>query len=165
MARFELAVNGVNRQVTAQPEDTLLGVLRGELGLAGPRFGCGLGQCGACYVLLDGRPVASCDLPMWSAAGRAVTTVEGLAETAPPHPLQAAFLAEQAAQCGYCTTGILISAAGLLEANPHPTEAEIVAALDRHLCRCGVHQRIVRAVARASAAEEGPAAAGPTAAR
>lgn len=128
------------------PDTPLLDVLRGELGLVGSRFGCGVGQCGACFVLLDGHPAPACDTPLWSVAGKAVTTVEGLRE----HALLDAFLAEQAAQCGYCVSGILVSAAALLAREPHPDEAAVKDALDRHLCRCGAHGRMVRAVLRAA---------------
>jgi len=149
MGRYSLTVNGTAREVDVEPDTTLLQVLR-SLGLTGTRFGCGLGQCGACLVLLDGRPVPSCDLPMWSATGRSVTTVEGLAGAdGRPHPVPAAVLAEQAGQCGYCLSGIVVAAVALLADNPHPTEADVVAALERNLCRCGVHGRIVRAVVRA----------------
>jgi nicotinate dehydrogenase subunit A len=147
---FELTVNGERRAVTCEPDTTLLHVLRHELDLKGTRFGCGSGQCGACFVLIDGHPVSSCDTPMWAAEGKPVVTVEGLAEGAAPHPLQQAILREQAAQCGYCISGILISAAALLARDPHPDERAVVAALDRNLCRCGVHQRVVRAVVRAA---------------
>lgn len=108
-----------------------------------------MGLCGACFVLLDGQPAPSCDIPLWSAAGRDVVTVEGLTVDGAPHPVQEAFLAEQAAQCGYCVSGILVSAAALLAKEPHPDERTVAAALDRHLCRCGAHQRMVRAVVRA----------------
>jgi nicotinate dehydrogenase subunit A len=148
-----LTVRGQTRDVETDPEATLLDVLRDGLDLKGAKFGCGQGLCGACVVLVDGRPVPSCDTPMWSVAGRAVTTVEALADGR--HPLLAAFVAEQAAQCGYCIPGILVSAAALLAEQPHPDEAAVTAALDRHLCRCGAHRRIVRAVLRA--AEGGPA--------
>lgn len=147
-----LRVNGTERTVTADPSTPLLTVLRGALGLTGTRFGCGANQCGACYVLLDDRAVASCDMPLWAAAGKAVTTVEGLGTADRPHPLQSAFVAEQAMQCGYCVSGILISAAALLRRNPDPTEAEVREALDRNLCRCGAHNRMVRAVLRAAKA-------------
>ncbi|MEO3922324.1 (2Fe-2S)-binding protein [Micromonosporaceae bacterium B7E4] len=146
---FELTVNGERRQVDADADSTLLHVLREVLGLKGSRFGCGLGLCGACFVLLDGRPVPSCDIPLWSAAGRTVTTVEGLADGDVPHPVQRAFLDEQAAQCGYCVSGILVSAAALLAEHPQPDESTVAAALDRHLCRCGAQRRMVRAVVRA----------------
>jgi nicotinate dehydrogenase subunit A len=148
-----LTVNGKERQILGDPRMPLLAVLRGELGLMGSRFGCGVGACGACNVLVDGHAVTSCDMPLWAAAGKSVVTVEGLGTPERPHPLQKAFLAEQAAQCGYCISGILISAAALLRQNPKPTEAQVRSALDRNLCRCGAHNRIVRAVLRA--AEEG----------
>ena len=150
---LSLTVNGQTRDVEADPDATLLDVLRDGLDLKGAKFGCGQGACGACAVLVDGRPVASCDTPMWSVAGRAVTTVEGLAGRS--HPLVAAFVAEQAAQCGYCIPGILVSAAALLAENPRPDAAAVVAALEGHLCRCGAHRRIIRAVLRA--ADGGPA--------
>ena len=149
--RFKLTVNGAAAEVEAEAATPLLYVLRNHLGLKGARFGCGSGQCGACFVLLDGHAVPSCDTPLWSAAGKAVTTVEGLGGTDKPHPLQRAFIAEQAAQCGYCTSGILCSAAELLSNNPRPTETDVRSALDRNLCRCGSHNRIVRAVLRAAA--------------
>ena len=152
MAGVRLRVNGVDRVVEADPETPLLSALRGPLGLMGTRFGCGLNQCGACNVLVDGRAVASCDLPLSAAAGKDVTTVEGLGSPEQPHPLQSAFIAEQAMQCGYCISGILISAAALLRRNPDPSEAEVRAALDRNLCRCGAHNRMVRAVLRAAKA-------------
>jgi nicotinate dehydrogenase subunit A len=145
---LSLTVNGETRDVEADPDATLLDVLRDRLELKGAKFGCGQGACGACVVLLDGRPVPSCDTPMWSVAGRAVTTVEDLA--ARSHPLVAAFVAEQAAQCGYCIPGILVRAAALLAEHPRPDEAAVVAALEGHLCRCGAHRRIIRAVLRAA---------------
>lgn len=132
--------------VDADPETPLLYVLRNDLGLKGTRFGCGSGQCGACMVLIGGRPVPSCNLPLSDASGRAITTIEGLASDGEAHPIQRAFLAEQAGQCGYCLSGIIISAKALLDANPRPTDAEIGAALDGNLCRCGTHPRILRAV-------------------
>lgn len=147
---FELEVNGVARRLRCAPDAPLLYVLRRDLGLSGPRFGCGMGACGACFVLLDGRPVSSCDLPVWSAAGKKITTVEGLGTAQRPHPLQRAFLDEQAAQCGYCVSGILISAAALLASTSDPSEDDVKAALDRNLCRCGSQQRMVRAVLRAA---------------
>ena len=152
MPGVRLRVNGLDRVVEADPETPLLSALRGPLGLMGTRFGCGLNQCGACNVLVDGRAVASCDLPLSAAAGKEVTTVEGLGSPEQPHPLQSAFIAEQAMQCGYCISGILISAAALLRRNPDPSEAEVRAALDRNLCRCGAHNRMVRAVLRAAKA-------------
>jgi nicotinate dehydrogenase subunit A len=147
------SVNGVERTVTADASTPLLAVLRGPLELTGSRFGCGVGQCGACNVLLDDQAVSSCDTPLWAVAGKNVTTVEGLGTAEHPHPLQSAFIAEQAMQCGYCVSGILISAAALLRRNPDPTEAEVRAALDRNLCRCGAHNRMVGAVLRAAKAE------------
>ena len=145
-----LRVNGVERSIEAAPETSLLSVLRGTLGLTATHFGCGANQCGACNVLLDGQAVASCDTPLWAAAGKDITTVEGLGTPERPHPLQQAFIAEQAMQCGYCISGILMSAAALLKRNPDPSEAEVRGALDRNLCRCGAHNRIVRAVLRAA---------------
>jgi len=151
-----LSVNGVERQIAADPATPLLSVLRGTLGLSAAHFGCGANQCGACYVLIDGHAVASCDTPLWAAAGKEVTTLEGLGTPERPHPLQRAFIAEQAMQCGYCVSGIIVSAAALLRRNPSPTEAQVREALDRNLCRCGAHNRMVRAVLRA--AREGAAA-------
>src|SRR5262245_48774961 len=145
-------VNGASRQVAALETATLLDVLRNELGLMGTRYGCGLEQCGCCMVLVDGQPVHSCTREVGTIAGMAVTTVEGLGSEAKPHPLQQAFLDEQAGQCGYCLSGILISAKALLDRNPKPSRADIVVALDKHLCRCGSHTRILRAVERAAAA-------------
>lgn len=145
-----LRVNGVARTVDADPATPLLSVLRGTLGLTGTHFGCGANQCGACHVMVDEHAVAACDTPLWAVAGKDVTTVEGLGTPERPHPLQRAFLAEQAAQCGYCLSGILVTAAALLKRNPNPTDAEVRAALDRNLCRCGAHNRIVRAVLRAA---------------
>jgi nicotinate dehydrogenase subunit A len=150
---YTLTVNGSQHDLSAEPDTTLLHVLRHALGLTRARFGCGMGLCGACVVLIDGHPTPSCDTPMWSVAGKEVTRVEGLARDGALHPLQEAFLAEQAAQCGYCTSGILVSASALLAENPRPPEPDIVAALDRHLCRCGVYGRIVRAVVRAGTVE------------
>lgn len=148
-----LIVNGVRHDVS-DPENTpLLDVLRDTLGLKGARFGCGANQCGACFVLVDGHAVASCDTPLWAAAGKSVTTVEGLGTPASPHPLQRAFLDEQAAQCGYCTAGMLVSAAALLTRCPRPDAAQVKEALDRNLCRCGSHNRIVRAVLRAAGSD------------
>jgi nicotinate dehydrogenase subunit A len=147
----ELTVNGVPQRIDAADDISLLYALRGPLGLAGPRFGCGQGMCGACMVLVDGRPVTSCDMPLRSVAGAEVTTVEGLATDGVLHPLQQAFLDEQAAQCGYCTSGILVRAAALLAANPTPDEDAVVTALDDNLCRCGIQRRVVRAVLRAAA--------------
>jgi nicotinate dehydrogenase subunit A len=147
---MNVTVNGATREVLAQPDTPLLYVLRNELGLVGSRFGCGSGQCGACYLLIDGRPMASCDLPLSFAAGKRITTVEGLGAGGQLHPVQKALIAEQAAQCGYCMSGIAVSAAALLATNQRPTEAEVRAALDKHLCRCGSHNRVVKAVLKAA---------------
>jgi nicotinate dehydrogenase subunit A len=147
-------LNGACVTLDMPEEAPLLSALREDGRLSGPRFGCGAEACGACHVLLDGRSVPSCTLPLAAVAGRSVTTVEGLGSEANPHPLQTAFLAEQAGQCGYCLSGILISAAALLEVNAAPDEATIRRALDGHLCRCGSHNRIVRAVQRAAAEME-----------
>ena len=145
-----LTLNGAPCEVEADGSALLLDVLRGHLGLMAARFGCGAGTCGACHVLVDGRAVPACDTPLWSVAGKSVTTVEGLGTPEAPHPLQKAFIAEQAMQCGYCTSGILISAAALLERNPAPDARAVREALDRNLCRCGSHNRVVRAVLRAA---------------
>ncbi len=148
----DFQVNGKPVSVAPLDEETpLLDVLRNELGLMGTRFGCGLEQCGCCMVLIDGAPEKCCAKPVWSVAGKQVTTVEGLGNAEAPHPLQQAFLDEQAGQCGYCLSGILISAKALLDANPKPTRAEIAAALDGNICRCGTHVRILRAVEKAAA--------------
>ena len=149
---IDLIVNGRPVSVTVENEETsLLTVLRNNLGLMGTRFGCGLEQCGSCMVLIDGAPETSCAKPIWAVAGKAITTVEGLGTPERPHPLQQAFLEEQAGQCGYCLSGILISAKALLDRNPSPTRAEIAQALDDNLCRCGTHNRIMRAVEKAAA--------------
>jgi len=141
---IRLRLNGAEVEVAAPPDEKLLYVLRGDFGLKGTRYGCGAGDCGACMVLVDGVPTLACDLPLWAAAGRAVTTVEGVGARAPA--LIDAFLAAQAAQCGYCASGVIVSAAALLARDPHPDEAAVRAALDPHLCRCGAHNRMVRAV-------------------
>ena len=154
---MRLRVNGIEREVAADPTDPLIDVLRNGLGLTGPRFGCGLEQCGACMVLIDGSPAYSCTREVGTLDGAEITTVEGLGDIEAPHPLQRAFLAEQAGQCGYCLSGILIAAKALLDRNPAPSRAEIVAALDGHLCRCGSHTRILRAVERAAAEMRGEA--------
>jgi len=146
-----LTVNGRTHAVAAEPETALLYVLRNDLKLKGARFGCGMGQCGACTVLVDGKPVQSCDFPLSAAAGKSVTTIEGLARNGNLHPLQRAFIEEQAAQCGYCVTGIIMTAKALLDTNPRPTDADIRAALKGNLCRCGTHHRILRAIERAAA--------------
>lgn len=146
--RFRL--NGAPTEVDADPDRPLLDVLRGKLGLAGPHFGCGAGECGACHVIVDDHAITSCDAPLWSFADKDVTTLEGLGSAERPHALQRAFITEQAMQCGYCVAGILMSAAALLKRNPKPTETEVRAALDRNLCRCGSQNRMVRAVLRAA---------------
>ena len=161
--RYRLTVNGTAHELAVGADTPLLSVLRNELGLTGAKFGCGVGLCGACFVLLDGRPIASCETPMWSVDGRSAVTPEGLGGPDAPHPLHRAFLAEQAAQCGYCLSGILVSAAALLAEDPAPDEAAVVAALDRNLCRCGAQTRMVRAVLRAAELMRGEGAPGGTA--
>ena len=146
MSSTRLVVNGTTHEVVCDPDTPLLYVLRNDLGLLGAKFGCGLGLCGACNVLVDGHPVHSCDTPVWSVAGREVTTVEGLGSDGRPHPLQEAFVEQQALQCGYCTAGMLVTCAALLEREPQVDEAGVRRALDGNLCRCGSHNRIVRAV-------------------
>lgn len=150
--QIDFSVNGKRVSVALDNEETpLLDVLRNELGLMGTRFGCGLEQCGCCMVLIDGQPEKCCTKPTWSVAGKNVTTVEGLGSPEHPHPLQQAFIDEQAGQCGYCLSGILISAKALLENNPSPTRSQIALALDGNICRCGSHNRILRAVEKAAA--------------
>jgi aerobic-type carbon monoxide dehydrogenase small subunit (CoxS/CutS family) len=150
-----LIVNGAPHQVDADPDTPLLYALRNDLGLNGAKFGCGLGQCGACTVLVDDKPVLSCLLPIAALAGRKVRTIEGLGTTEKPGELPAAFEAEQAAQCGYCIAGMIMRAQALLERNNRPTEAELRAHMTPNLCRCGTHLRILRAVRRAAAAMGG----------
>ena len=152
---LHLTVNGEDHTLASDPDLPLLDVLRAELGLAGPRFGCGLGLCGACMVIIDGKARSSCDYPAWAAEGTEVTTVEGLSQEGALHAVQQAFLDEQAAQCGYCTSGMVVAAAALLAANPVPTEQEVRAALDGNLCRCGTHGRVVAAVLRAAGQHNG----------
>jgi nicotinate dehydrogenase subunit A len=156
MASIRFRLNGVATEVEADPDSSLLSLLRGPLRMTGSHFGCGANECGACNVILGDRAVASCDTPLWAVADQEVTTIEGLGSALEPHPLQQAFIDEQALQCGYCVSGILISAAALLMRNPDPADAEVRAALDRNLCRCGSHNRMVRAVLRAAAAMAGP---------
>jgi nicotinate dehydrogenase subunit A len=156
---MDLTVNGRTVSVTAGETTPLLDVLRNHLGLKGTRYGCGLEQCGTCMVLIEGKPDYSCAREVGSVAGHAVTTIEGLGTAENLHPLQRSFLEEQAGQCGYCLSGILISAKALLDSNPAPTRAEIVAALDNNLCRCGAHPRIIRAIQKAAAALHQGAAA------
>ena len=150
--RLVLTVNGARREVDSPPAASLLSVLRDDLGLTGTRFGCGSGQCGACYVIIDGRAVASCLMPARQAADREITTIEGLAKGETLHPVQEAFIAEDAMQCGYCTSGMIISAAALLARDAAPNEAAIRDALGGNLCRCGVYGRAIRAVRRAAGA-------------
>ena len=145
-------LNGQPVRVQAEPAQSLLDVLRNTCALKATRLGCGLGQCGACTVLLDDEAVRACETSIEAAAGRAVTTVEGLGTRAAPHPLQTAFVEEQALQCGFCTSGMLMRAAALLKRIPHPDEQQIREALDENLCRCGVHNRVVRAVQKAATA-------------
>ena len=149
---FAFIVNGVPVSVSLDNEETpLLDVLRDQLGLKGTRFGCGLEQCGCCMVLIDGAPEKCCTKPVWAVGGKEIVTVEGLGTSAQPHPLQQAFLDEQAGQCGYCLGGILIAAKALLDRNPKPSRSEIAQALDGNICRCGSHNRIMRAIEKAAA--------------
>ncbi|MDQ2780037.1 MAG: (2Fe-2S)-binding protein [Pseudomonadota bacterium] len=145
MVELKLQINGRACAVGAPPDARLLDVLRDDLGMKGTRFGCGSGDCGACCVLIDGRSLPACDTPMWAVAGKSVTTVEGLEAS-----LREAFFEEQAAQCAYCSSGMLVAAAALLCQTPDPTDLQVRQALDGHLCRCGAHNRIVRAVLRAA---------------
>jgi nicotinate dehydrogenase subunit A len=150
MCSIRFRLNGVEIDIEADPDRSLLDILRGQLRMIGPHFGCGAGECGACNVIIDDRAVTACDTPLWSVAGKNITTIEGLGSAERPHPLQRAFIAEQALQCGYCISGVLISAAALLKRNARPTSREVKEALDGNLCRCGSHHRIVRAVLRAA---------------
>jgi nicotinate dehydrogenase subunit A len=149
---FTLNVNGATHTVSAEPNTPLLYILRNDLKLKGTRFGCGEGQCGACTVLIDGKAVQSCDTPLWSAPGHDITTIEGLGSAEKPGRLQQAFIEEQAVQCGYCIDGIIMSAEALLRENPKPSDEQIIAALDRNLCRCGTHVRVLRAIKRVAGA-------------
>ena len=155
MPDYTLRVNGATRTVRTDADTPLLYVLRNDLELNGPKFGCGQAQCGACTVHIDGRAVRSCVTPVSSLAGKAITTLEGIGTLDKLHPLQKAFLDEQAAQCGYCTNGMIMSAKALLDSNPKPSDAQIKNALAGNLCRCGTHNRIVRAVQRAAANAKG----------
>jgi len=150
MSSVRFRLNGAETEVDADPDRSLLDILRRQLGMTGPHFGCGAGECGACNVIIGDHAVSACDTPLWSVAGKDVTTIEGLGTSERAHPLQRAFIAEQALQCGYCVSGILMSAAALLKRNPSPTDREVKEALDRNLCRCGSHNRMVRAVLRAA---------------
>jgi len=147
---FKLKVNGATRSASVEPDTPLLYILRNDLELSGPRFGCGLSQCGACTVLIDGKATRSCVTPVVSIGAKSVTTLEGLGTHDKPHPLQKAFMEEQAAQCGYCANGMIMTAKALLDRTPKPTEAQIRKALAANLCRCGTHNRIVRAIQRAA---------------
>lgn len=147
---ISLKVNGKDVQLDVPQDTPLLYALRNDLGLNGPKFGCGLAQCGACTVLVDGSPVRSCVMPVAAVIGRRITTLEGLGTRAKPHPLQAAFIEKQAMQCGYCSNGMMMSAAALLEKNPDPSEEQIRTALSGNLCRCGTHGRIIKAITEAA---------------
>jgi nicotinate dehydrogenase subunit A len=149
---ININVNGAMHSVPAEPDTPLLYVLRNDLGLNAAKFGCGLAQCGACTVLIDGKPVRSCATPIDALGQSEITTLENLGTIERPHPLQAAFMAEQAAQCGYCIPGMIMVAKALLDRNPQPSEADVRQELDGNLCRCGAHNRIVRAVLRAAQA-------------
>lgn len=151
MAQMHLDVNGKSRLVDTDPDTPLLYVLRDDLELRGPRFGCGLSQCGACTVIIDGNTVRSCSIPVSAVQNRRVTTLEGLGSVEHPHLLQTAFVEEQAAQCGYCMNGMIMTAKVLLDKNQNPTEAEIKRGLESVLCRCGSHLRVIRAINRAAA--------------
>jgi nicotinate dehydrogenase subunit A len=144
-------VNGQHVAVQGESGQNLLDLLRNTLQLKATRLGCGQGQCGACRVMVDGHAVAACETPLWAVEGKSVTTLEGLGQRSAPHALQTAFMEEQAMQCGFCTSGILMSAAALLQKKPQPTRQEIVQAIDGHLCRCGAHNRVVRAIEKAAA--------------
>ena len=151
-ATLRIRVNGASHDVAAEPDTPLLHVLRNDLSLNGPKFGCGLGQCGACTVHVDGAPRRSCVTAVSAVIGKEVVTLEGLGTPERPHPLQQAFIDEQAAQCGYCINGMIMRAASLLARTPHPSHEEILSAMSANLCRCGTHMRIVRAIERASSA-------------
>jgi nicotinate dehydrogenase subunit A len=147
---IEFSLNGATVILEVEPQTTLLEALRNDVGLNGPKFGCGLAQCGACAVLLDGVSIRSCVTPVTTIAGKSITTLEGLGTEEDPHPLQSAFISEQAVQCGYCTNGVIITAAALLRKNPSPTTKEIKHALSGHLCRCGAQLRMLKAIAAAA---------------
>ena len=149
-ADFQVKVNGNTRTVSVEPDTPLLYILRNDFELNGPRFGCGLAQCGACAVLIEGKPVRSCMMPVSEVGAKSVMTLEGLGTAQKPHPLQQAFIEEQAAQCGYCSNGMIMTAKALLDKTPKPTEAQVKKALAANYCRCGTHNRIVRAVMRAA---------------
>lgn len=155
MRGVELHVNGTKRRVEVDAERSLLSVLRDEFNLTGAKYGCGEGQCGACTVLVDGRAVRSCLPPVRSVVGKQITTIEGLEQQERLHPLQEAFLAVGALQCGYCTAGMIMSGVGLLQQNPHPTVAEILRAMEGNICRCGTYPRVIAAIQRAANPQEG----------
>jgi nicotinate dehydrogenase subunit A len=148
--QLTLNVNGEDRRVAIAPDTPLLYVLRDNLGLHGPKFGCGLGECGACTVIMNGAATRSCVMPAAATKGVKIVTLEGLGTIEKPHPVQKAFIEEQAAQCGYCINGMIMTATAFLKSEPHPTRAAIIGALNANLCRCGTHMRIVRAVERAA---------------
>lgn len=150
MAEYRLLVNGTEHVVTAEPTETLLSVLRDRLDLTGTKYGCGEGECGACTVLLDGQPVKSCQRRMAAVAGKKITTIEALAQGGQLHPVQQAFLDQEAMQCAYCTPGMIMATVGLLQRNPNPSEEEIAHALEGNMCRCGTYPRIVAAVQQAA---------------
>jgi aerobic-type carbon monoxide dehydrogenase small subunit (CoxS/CutS family) len=156
-ADFELRVNGVKHRVEAEPDRMLLGVLRDELGLTGSKYGCGEGQCGACTVVLDGRAVRSCRMSLVECADKPITTIEGLERDGKLHPVQQAFLDAGALQCGYCTSGMIMSSYALLGKRPHPTRQQILQAMEGNVCRCGTYQRIVAAICQAAEALKGGA--------
>lgn len=153
-----MQVNGQTVTTNLDPQRQLLSVLRDELGLSGPKFGCGQGECGACMVLVNGKPQTSCNLPVWAVEDSQITTLEGLGTPEAPHPLQTAFLENRAAQCGFCISGILTSAAALLAHQPQPSRQDIVQALDKHLCRCCAHVRMIRAIEQTAQCATPPAA-------
>jgi aerobic-type carbon monoxide dehydrogenase small subunit (CoxS/CutS family) len=151
MATITLHVNGTGRKIDAEPDRSLLSILRDDLELTGSKYGCGEGQCGACTVLINGQPTRSCITPVASVGGKQIRTIESLAQNGRLHPLQEAFLETDALQCGYCTSGMLISGVGLLQQNPDPSEAEIVRFMEGNLCRCGTYPRIIAAIRKAAA--------------
>jgi aerobic-type carbon monoxide dehydrogenase small subunit (CoxS/CutS family) len=146
-----LSINGIEHQVDVPPDSKLLYVLRENLGLTGTKYGCGEGMCGACTVLLDGKPARSCQAPLSSVVGKKITTIEGLEQSGKLHPVQEAFLQVEAFQCAYCTSGMIMNAVGLLSKNPQPTDEQIITGMEGNVCRCGTHSRIVEAIRRASA--------------
>ncbi|HEY7911049.1 MAG TPA: (2Fe-2S)-binding protein [Blastocatellia bacterium] len=160
MKALELQINGKKYRVETEPDSSLLAVLRDDLDMTGTKYGCGEGQCGACTVLIDGNPVRSCLVEAGNAAGKQITTIEGIEQNGRLHPLQQAFIEAGAMQCGYCIPGMIMSAQGLLKKNPRPTEQEIIRAMEGNICRCGTHPRIaeaIRRIARSSGARKGGA--------